>query len=158
MSTQWGPAIGPAQQAPAPVARPRRKPFFKRKQFLFAGALLAVILAYLIYVGVKSAGMYYMTVSELMAQQTTMTPGQQVRVQGKVVSDSVQQEPATNSIRFTVSDGQTSLPVVYTGVVPDSFQPDSEVVMEGTLNTSGTFQATNLMAKCASKYNPLKGG
>jgi len=50
------------------------------------------------------------------------------------------------------------MPVVYKGVVPDAFQPEAEVVMEGTLAPSGTFEAASLLAKCPSKYNPLKGG
>ncbi len=153
MSAQWGPVIGAASVPAEPAVKARRKPFFKRKQFLVAGVVLAVILGYLIYIGVRNAGMYYMSVSELMAQQTTLG-SQSVRVQGKVLSDSVQQDPSSNTIRFRISDGQTSLPVVYTGVVPDSFKPDADVVLEGALTPAGTFQATNVMAKCASKYSP----
>ena len=107
--------------------------------------------------GVLSAGMYYMTVSELLAQRETLG-AEPVRVQGKVVADSVKEDPASKTLSFVVSDGQNSLPVVYRGVVPDSFQPDAEVVMEGMLTEGGSFEATSLLAKCASKYNPLKSG
>ncbi len=156
MSTQWGPTIGNMPAATPAAGRPKRKSFWKRKQFIFAGAALAVVLGYLIYAGVMSAGMYYMTVTELMAKRATMAPGEQVRVEGKVMGESVKQDAANNSLSFTVSDGTNSLPVVFRGVVPDSFKPDAEVVMEGTLGPSGTFEATNLLAKCASKYDPLK--
>ena len=154
MSTQWGPVIGAANVPSQPVSRRRGKALFRRKQFLIAGVILAGILAYLIYMGVRGAGMYYMSVSELVAQSETLA-GQQVRVQGKVVPESIQQDPSGATIRFVASDGVKSLPVVYTGVVPDTFGPDSDVVMEGFLGPSGTFEATNLMAKCASKYKPL---
>ncbi len=156
MSTQWGPVIGtmdPPSEANSPVAK--RKPFFKRKQFLIAGMILAAIFGYLIYSGVMSAGMYYMTVSELMAQRN-MVGTDQVRVQGKVVADSVKQDPSGQTIRFTISDGQQSLPVVYTGVVPDGFEPEAEAILEGTLSPEGTFAAVSLKTKCASKYNPLE--
>ena len=157
MSTQWGPVIGASAPLSQPVQRSQRKSFLKRKQFIFAGGILALILAYLIYMGVLSAGMYYMTVSELLAQRETLG-AEPVRIEGKVVADSVKEDPASKTLSFVVSDGQNSLPVVYRGVVPDSFQPDAEVVMEGTLTEGGSFEATSLLAKCASKYNPLKSG
>ena len=44
----------------------------------------------------------------------------------------------------------------YTGIVPDTFKNDSEVVLEGTLGPDG-FQATGMTAKCPSKYEPQAG-
>ncbi len=60
--------------------------------------MLAIVLAYLIYTGVRSAGMYYMSVSELMAKQTTLN-GQKVRLQGHVQSSSIQEDRAHNTLR-----------------------------------------------------------
>ncbi len=154
MTAQWGPSIGgPTVETPP---TPRRS-FLKRKQFWFAGALLALILAYLIYVGVLNAGMYYMTVTEVVAQRETLG-ADPVRVHGNVVVNSIQEDTTTNTIRFMIGDDQNTLPVVYTGVVPDSFEPEADVIVEGTLDESGVFNATRLLAKCASKYNPLSRG
>jgi cytochrome c-type biogenesis protein CcmE len=52
-------------------------------------------------------------------------------------------------------DGGESLPVIYQGVVPDTFKVGNEVVVEGTLKSNGIFQAYTLMPKCPSKYEPL---
>lgn len=156
MDTQWGPRIGATKIPSQPAPRRRGKPFFKRKQFLIAGVVLAGILGYLIYMGVQSAMMYYMSVSELLAKGDSVY-AQSVRVTGKVVEGSIQEDPANMTIRFVVADEQNSLPVVYKGVVPDAFKPGAEVVLEGTLTPSGTFEATSLLAKCPSKYNPLGG-
>ncbi len=56
---------------------------------------------------------------------------------------------------FTIADekGKT-MPVTYKGVVPDSFQPGAEVILEGKLREEGGFAATTMLAKCASKYEP----
>jgi cytochrome c-type biogenesis protein CcmE len=59
-------------------------------------------------------------------------------------------------LRFTIVDleGDENLPVVYQGVVPDTFRVGNEVVIEGQLNSDGIFQADTLMPKCPSKYEP----
>jgi cytochrome c-type biogenesis protein CcmE len=46
------------------------------------------------------------------------------------------------------------VPVVYRGVVPDTFQESGEVVVEGGLGSEGVFRARTLLAKCPSKYEP----
>jgi len=48
--------------------------------------------------------------------------------------------------------------VVYSGVVPDAFKPDADVVLEGKLTASGTFEADNLLVKCPSKYQARPSG
>jgi cytochrome c-type biogenesis protein CcmE len=42
--------------------------------------------------------------------------------------------------------------VVYRGIIPDTFSDSVEVVVEGRLDSNGVFQATTLLAKCASRY------
>jgi len=42
--------------------------------------------------------------------------------------------------------------VVYRDIVPDTFEDRADAVVEGSFDSSGTFQATFLMAKCPSKY------
>ncbi len=55
-------------------------------------------------------------------------------------------------VRFNVTDGQAAIPVEYHGVVPDTFVDGADVVVEGGLRQDGTFVASNLLAKCPSKY------
>ena len=59
-----------------------------------------------------------------------------------------------STLRFIMTDGQQDLPVSYVGVVPDSFKAGGQTVVEGKLDPEGTFQATTLLAKCPSKYEP----
>jgi cytochrome c-type biogenesis protein CcmE len=107
----------------------------------------------LIFMGVRSAAMYHMEVGELLAQGSAAY-GEKVRLGGRVVEGSIQYEASGDEIRFSITDGTKSLPVVYRGVVPDAFKPDADVVMDGALSPSGTFEASSLLAKCPSKYIP----
>jgi cytochrome c-type biogenesis protein CcmE len=97
--------------------------------------------------------MYHMEVSELLAQGGAAY-GEKVRLGGKVVEGSIQSEPSGNETRFSITDGTKSVPVAYRGAVPDAFKPGADIVMDGALSPSGTFEASSLLAKCPSKYIP----
>jgi cytochrome c-type biogenesis protein CcmE len=51
-----------------------------------------------------------------------------------------------------VTDGAQSYSVVYRGIAPDTFTDGVDVVVEGRVGQDGTFHATTLLAKCASRY------
>ena len=96
--------------------------------------------------------MYYLTVDELLARGEAAY-GEQTRVMGKVVDGSVEKARETNTIRFAMtSEGSMSVPVLYSGVVPDAFKPGADVVVEGSMTPNGTFTADSLLVKCPSKY------
>ncbi len=59
---------------------------------------------------------------------------------------------------FTISDGGHTLPVVYSGIVPDIFRPGITVVVEGHYTGQGPFQAQTLLAKCPSKFQAATPG
>ncbi len=86
-----------------------------------------------------------------MAQASSLN-GKSVRVSGQVADDSIKRDGIT--LRFTLVEAQTSLPVTYQGVVPDTFKPGSDVVIEGRLNSAGIFEASTILTKCPSKYEP----
>ena len=96
---------------------------------------------------------YYLTASEVKAMGEKAI-GQPIKVGGRVVDGSVQHEKGANSVAFALADEKQSLQVAYTGVIPDSFQPNVDVIVEGKMGADGTFKASNLLAKCASKYEP----
>ncbi|MFC2003918.1 cytochrome c maturation protein CcmE [Chloroflexota bacterium] len=125
----------------------------KKKRFLFGGIIVFIAVGYLGFMGFQSSATYYYTVSELMKQGSSIY-GQNVRVNGWVSPGSVEQEPSSLILRFTVTEGEKSLPVVYHGVVPDAFKVGSEVVVEGYLNSDGVLQSEAIMTKCPSKYIP----
>jgi cytochrome c-type biogenesis protein CcmE len=127
----------------------------RKKRFLIGGIIIFLAIGYLGFIGFQSSATYYYTVSEL-TKQGSSTYGENVRVNGQVAPGSVEQEAQGRILRFTMIDidGEESLPVVYRGVVPDTFKVGNEVVVEGQLNSAGIFQAYTLMAKCPSKYVP----
>ena len=56
--------------------------------------------------------------------------------------------------RFAVTDKAKTLPVTYTGVLPDLFREGQGVVAEGTLEPDGVFHADNVLAKHDENYMP----
>ena len=128
----------------------------RKKRFLIGGIIVFLAIGYLGFMGFQSSATYYYTVSELMEQGGSIY-GENVQVNGQVTPGSVEQEPGSLILRFSISeDGEESLPVVYHGVVPDTFKVGSDVVVEGHLNSAGIFQANTILTKCPSKYVPEK--
>ena len=125
----------------------------RKKRFLIGGIIVVLAIGYLAYVGFMNSATYYYTVGELNELGSSIY-GDSVRVSGKVAPGSIEQERAGLILRFTIVEGEESLPVVYQGVVPDAFGIENEVVVDGRLSSSGIFQAGNILVKCPSKYVP----
>ena len=122
----------------------------KYKPIIISAVILTVI-GYLIYTGLRDTMIFYLTVSEVLAkppQDLTQTQ----KVGGLVSAGSVQWDPQTLKLSFKLEDQQANLIVNYSGVVPDSFKPGTEVIVEGTYRGYGNFWAKTIMPKCASKY------
>ena len=128
---------------------------FKKKKFLIGGIIILLALGYLGYTSFAGAATYYYKVSEVLGKGSSVI-GVNLRVEGNVPVGSVQQSSAGRTINFAVADNVTgqSIPVVYSGVVPDTFKAGTDVVVEGNLGSNGVFQATTIMTKCPSKYVP----
>ncbi|MBI2344253.1 MAG: cytochrome c maturation protein CcmE [Deltaproteobacteria bacterium] len=124
----------------------------KRKiRYIIPLLLIGGVIGYLFSSAFRSAIQYYVTVAELQAAPPP--PGRILKVGGTVKSGTLTQtgsRPVT--YQFTVAQGDDELPVRYTGMVPDTFKEGGEVVATGTLGADGTFEATHILAKCASKY------
>ncbi len=125
----------------------------KGRKFLISGVILFLAIGYLGYIGFQNSATYYYTVSELL-QQGAPAHGENVRVNGQVAPDSIEQEAGGFKLMFTIIDGEESLPVVYQGAVPDAFKAGNDVVIEGYLSPEGIFQANTILTKCPSKYVP----
>ncbi len=125
---------------------------FKKKKFLIGGLIILAAVSYLGYTGFQRSATYYYAVSELVKPGGASYTGN-VKVNGQVAPGSVQQDSA-RSLRFTLTEGGQSLPVIYEGAVPDAFKAGVDVVVEGRLNPTGVFQANAILTKCPSKYVP----
>lgn len=111
-------------------------------------AIVGACVGYLIYTASGGTSEYYVTVSELRAHSQSGD----VRVAG-VVQDDVVRSDGGLTIRFTEKDGTASMPVEYSGTLPDIFKPGITVVAEGTLGSDGVFHARTLLAKCPSRFS-----
>ena len=111
-------------------------------------AVVAACVGYLIYSASGGSTEYYLTVSQLRTQ----APTGDVRVAG-VVQNDVQKSGGGLHVTFTEKDGTASMPVEYTGTLPDIFQPGITVVVEGRLAGDGVFHARTLLAKCPSRFS-----
>jgi len=119
-------------------------------KLLAVGAVLALAVGYLVFTGLQTTTVYYLTVGELTARGPS---SQQVRVAGVVAPGTIVKDQGGLVLRFAVRDSTGQIPVVYTGgTTPDIFADQVEVVAEGKYGSDGTFHATTLLAKCPSKF------
>jgi cytochrome c-type biogenesis protein CcmE len=117
-------------------------------------ALIAIIAAGLIAVWALRNQANYFYLPEQMASEPPQV-GQPVRLGGMVQSGSLVTEEDGVTVRFIVTGNEAStVPVRYSGILPDLFVEGSGVVAEGSLQSDGTFLATNLLAKHDENYVP----
>lgn len=110
-------------------------------------------IVYLAITGIESNKSYYVTVGELQAMGG-QAYSRHLRVAGNVVPGSIERN-GTNAHFELVEEGRT-LKVSYQGAEPppDTFKDDAQALAIGTFGRDGVFHATQLQAKCASKYAP----
>lgn len=125
-----------------------------RSKFMIGGVLILSSVGYLMASGIKDTAVYFLTPTELSAKiaadPTFYDVG--IKVGANVVPGSIDREVATQTIRFEVTDGNVTYPVIYRGLAPDTFTDSVEVVVEGRLQSDGVLHATTVLAKCGSRY------
>lgn len=121
-----------------------------RLKLIVAVVVLTLAIGYLVFSSVQSSSAYYMTISELKAAGQSLE-NRKVRVAGTLLGDTVQWDARQIKLDFAITDGSGQLPVSYNGARPDMFRDGAETVVEGKY-ANGSFQATNLLLKCPSKY------
>lgn len=117
-------------------------------RWLGLGAVLAACLGYLIFAATGSSAEYYQTISEMRSHPSNAD----VRVLG-TVQDDVARSDGGLHVRFTAAEGGQTMPVDYTGTLPDIFRPGMPVVVEGKMGPDGVFHAKALQAKCPSRFS-----
>lgn len=122
-------------------------------KFLAGGALIVAAIAFLFVWAIRQEGasMYYLTLPELRAKGTSIY-NQQIRLASGFDKTRIERDSKNLVLKFYVVDGKDSLPVVYRGVVPDTFEQGESVVLEGKLTPEGVFEAHSLFVQCPSKY------
>jgi cytochrome c-type biogenesis protein CcmE len=125
-----------------------------RTKFIIGAAMILATSGYLMASSMNATGVYYLTPTELsdkLAADPTFH-GVGVKLGARVVTGSIKREAGGREYAFVVTDGAKTYPVVYRGIAPDTFTDGVDVVVEGRMGQDGTFRATTLLAKCASRY------
>lgn len=137
-----------APQTPAPP-EPR-----SRAKWIVGGALILLGIGGLSAWAFASPGAvsYFTTPSELEVQAASAPADRTFRLGGRVAS----LERAGGTVDFTVTDGQSEVPVSYDGEIPDTLKEETDVIAEGTLSSDGTLVASRVLAKCSSKFEDVE--
>ena len=127
----------------------------RHKKFL--SSLLSIVLVggaaiYFVVSGFDDTVVYYKTVDELLEEPQRFV-SRPVRINGRLVPDSVQVKPGTNDYRFSISKRGQNLFVAYSGILPDTMKEGQDIVVQGVFDPSRQlFAASEVLTKCPSKY------
>ncbi len=130
------------------------------KNFLKFGAAIVVVLlalGYLAYTGVQESKSYYVTIKELRGMGNAAY-AKRLRVAGNVQPGSIKR--SGTKLDFDLVENDQILHVAYRGTEPppDTFKDNSQAMASGRFDQDGVFHATEIQAKCASKYAPAQPG
>jgi cytochrome c-type biogenesis protein CcmE len=147
-----------------------------RVKFIIGGGLIIAAIVYLIISSTKANAQYFYTIDELFSKGSTAV-GQNVRISGAVLGDSIQYDPQDLSLHFTVANvpadnkqieaqgglaavlhaavtdpSRTRMQVVYSGPKPDLLRDEAQAIMTGHIGEDNVFYADELLLKCPTKY------
>lgn len=129
----------------------------KHGRFMVGLVGVAAVISYLVWTGVSSTMVYYLTPVELVerVEEDPSFRALGVKVSGKVVPGTYERVEGELLHRFVIhdlEDESVTFPVEWRDALPDTFTDEVEVVVEGRLNADGVFEATTLLTKCGSRY------
>jgi len=142
----------------------------ERWKFLLGGLLILGAIGYLVYSSTVSGARFFITVDEVVTDSSYQ--GQAVRITGAVLGDTIQYEPETGNLSFTIvhiprefddlakalheatlDSGRTQLNIVMENTtMPDLLQHEAQAILTGTLDENGFFHATELNLKCPTRF------
>jgi cytochrome c-type biogenesis protein CcmE len=147
-----------------------------RTKFIVGGVLILAAVIYLIFSATKANAEYFLTVDELQAKGATLT-GQNVRISGAVVGNTIHYDPNSLTLTFDVAQvpgdqkevdaegglaavlhaavidpNRARLKIIYSGPKPDLLKDEAQAIMTGHLDSNGVFHADELLLKCPTKY------
>lgn len=147
-----------------------------RLKFIIGGALFIIAVILLVISATQATAEFFITVKELQTSDEALF-GQNLRVSGAVLGDSIFFDSTTGYLHFTIAhipgdDGEIQqngglsavlhqavndpdnprLEVIYEGPQPDMLNDEAQAILTGTLNSEGIFVAEELLLKCPAKY------
>src|SRR4051795_2745917 len=125
----------------------------KQRRLTLIGAGLGVLAlaAALVLFALKDAIVFFNSPTDIVEKH--IAPGSRIRLGGLVKPGSLVRGDNL-LVRFEVTDGNKSVPVSYTGILPDLFREGQGVVTEGALDGAGAFKADSVLAKHDETYMP----
>lgn len=129
----------------------------KNVKFGLLAAIILGTLGWLAAGGVEQTATYYKEIAELQKMGNDSFD-KRLRVGGDIKAHSIVRDGS--NVHFTLIQNNLTLNVVYNGSepLPDTFKDGSQAVADGKLAADGTFHATKVQAKCASKYEAKPTG
>lgn len=147
-----------------------------KAKFIIGGLLIFAAVVYLVISSTQANAQYFVTIEELLNRKAELT-GRDIRVSGAVLGDTIQYDPQTLTLKFTVvhipgdnkvieaqgglanilhaaveDKSLARMAVVYKGVKPDLLKNEAQAIMTGKLAADGSFTATELLLKCPTRY------
>ena len=124
----------------------------QKRLSVIAGAMafLGAAVALTFYALGQKASYFYMP-GDLQA--ATLQPGQRIRLGGLVEEGTIVRDQGTE-VEFSVTDGDSSVKVHYSGILPDLFREKQGVITEGTFGPDGSCVADSVLAKHDENYMP----
>lgn len=123
----------------------------KRLSVIGTGLGFLGLATFLTFYALGAKASYFYMPGDL--KQTTLEPGQRIRLGGLVADGTVARGQGT-TVSFGVTDTTDTVKVMYTGILPDLFREGQGVITEGSFDTAGVFVADSVLAKHDETYMP----
>ena len=124
----------------------------KRIVFIVCCLCALGLAAWLVLAAFKNNLVFFFSPTQVAAKEAPQ--GRTFRIGGLVENGTLKRDPDGLTIRFTVTDTASTIPVVYKGILPDLFKEGRGCVAQGKVGSDGVFYADQIMAKHDENYMP----
>ena len=128
------------------------KPRTRRALWIVAGITGLGVATALVLNAFQSNLVFFFTPTQVAAREAPQN--RSFRLGGLVEQGSLKRQADGLTVRFSVTDTARTIPVVYTGMLPDLFREGKGVVTQGRIGAGGVFQADEVLAKHDENYMP----
>ena len=128
----------------------------KRIGIILAGLVGLSLAAFLALSAFQNNLVFFFSPTQVAAKEAPVN--RTFRIGGLVEAGTLKRESDGLTVRFTVTDTASSIPVVYKGILPDLFKEGRGCVAQGRLTSDGVFHAEEVLAKHDENYMPPEAG
>jgi cytochrome c-type biogenesis protein CcmE len=128
------------------------KPRTKRAIAIVGGLAALGIAAALVLNAFQSNLVFFFTPTQVAKNE--VPKDRTFRMGGLVEPGSLVRQKDALTVNFKITDGAQSIPVIYTGILPDLFKEGKGVVAQGKVHGDGVFKASEVLAKHDENYMP----